>query len=94
MTLHRMVSFKDQADEAYRQPPPKPNLKQGMYKVYNLQWEKLQRFLEAKFPGYVFKERRVSFASSTPSFCVSAEFQRHPPNRYTMTVMSSKYQRI
>ncbi|KAL8855596.1 MAG: hypothetical protein Q9178_007788 [Gyalolechia marmorata] len=40
------------------QSPPKPALKQATYPVYMLKWEKLKAFLEKRFPGYTFQERR------------------------------------
>lgn len=53
----RAWSWKRQA----QQPPPKKKteLKQGSYSIYRLQWEKLKAFLEQRFPGHTFGERRV-----------------------------------
>lgn len=36
-----------------------PKLKQETFPVYNLCWQPLKGYLEARFPGYVFEERKV-----------------------------------
>ncbi|KAI4114179.1 MAG: hypothetical protein LQ345_004999 [Seirophora villosa] len=41
-------------------PPENPALKQAVYPIYLLQWENLKAFLEKRFPGYTFQERRVN----------------------------------
>ncbi|KAI4152073.1 MAG: hypothetical protein LQ341_000776 [Variospora aurantia] len=46
------------AQKAKLSPPDNPALKQAVYPVYLLKWEKLKAFLEKRFPGYTFQERR------------------------------------
>ncbi|KAI4288906.1 MAG: hypothetical protein L6R35_001829 [Caloplaca aegaea] len=48
------------AQKAKLSPPENPALKQAVYPVYELKWEKLKAFLEKRFPGYTFQERRVN----------------------------------
>ncbi|KAL8652195.1 MAG: hypothetical protein Q9210_002830 [Variospora velana] len=48
------------AQKAKLPPPENPALKQAVYPVYLLKWEKLKAFLEERFPGYTFQERRVN----------------------------------
>jgi len=45
-----------------------PKLKQETFPVYNLRWEALKAWLEQRFPGYSFDERRVGLSSSFKAF--------------------------
>ena len=51
----RTFSFKVRAE----QPPPQRMPIEQMYPVYHLKWEKLKAFLEKRFPGHEFPERKV-----------------------------------
>lgn len=51
-------SFKKEAESSPASLTSK--LKQETFPVYNLRWEALKEWLENKFPGYSFHERRVN----------------------------------
>ena len=59
----RAFSFKQLAHQSSSSPPQEPALVQQTYPVYRLEWETLKVYLEKKFPGYVFHERRVGFSN-------------------------------
>ena len=40
-------------------PPAQSGLQQETFPTYNLRWEKLKAYLEARFPAHKFQERRV-----------------------------------